>query len=103
MAVIPRIFAQFYFSLTHIISVPNFAKMPRLIFTFLSINTLLAAQKALEKAPQPLPCRVTPTPVELEIAICGMSLEILSLEDKNRAIEFLASANLSPAGIHEVD
>lgn len=76
--------------------------MQRLILTFSTLHAVLAAEKALRTAPQGFQCRVTPTPTGLGYSICGMSLEILRLEEEPAVIDFLKQNRHSPEGIHHV-
>lgn len=81
---------------------PFLQKMPRLILTFPTLHAVLAAEKALRTASQGFQCRVTPTPTGLGHSICGMSLEILRLEEKSAVIDFLKENFICPEGIHHV-
>jgi hypothetical protein len=81
---------------------PFLQKMQRLILTFPTLHAVLAAEKAARTAPQRFQCRVTPTPAGLGYSICGMSLEILRLEEESPIIDFLRQNRCPPEGIHHV-
>jgi hypothetical protein len=81
---------------------PFLQKMQRLILTFPTLHAVLAAEKAVRTAPQGFQCRVTPTPAGLGYSICGMSLEILSLEEESAVVDFLRLNRVPPEGIHRV-
>jgi hypothetical protein len=76
----------------------------RLILTFNTLHQVLSAEKALKTAPnRHFKIRPTPTPPGLSSSICGMSIELLQLEQKQSAIDFLSERNMPPKGIHLVD
>jgi hypothetical protein len=75
--------------------------MQRLILTFSTLHKVLAAQKVLASHQTNFRCRVTPTPAGLGDSICGMAIEILDTEMKDRIIACLARVDLKPSGIHQ--
>jgi hypothetical protein len=75
----------------------------RLILTFSTLHQVLAAEKALRSASQAtFSVRPTPTPPGLGSAICGMSIEILDENQKEKVLEFLSGKQLPPTGVHYV-
>ena len=73
----------------------------RLIFTFPTLHKVLSAEKTLRTSgDERLRCRPTPTPAALSQDICGMSLELMSLDSRELALSFLEKANLAPRGTH---
>jgi hypothetical protein len=76
----------------------------RLILTFETTHAVLAAEKALRAAKEKsFRFRPTPTPPGLTDSVCGMSLEILALEQRQQVVEFLSDCKLSPKGIFEIE
>lgn len=73
--------------------------MSRVILTFETLFQVLAADKFLRGQ---IDCRPTPTPPGLSTAVCGVSLEILNLQQRENAIKLLQEKSLSPNGIHEL-
>jgi len=77
--------------------------MMRLIFTFPTLHKVLSAEKKLRvSGDERLRCRPTPTPPGLSNDICGMSLELISPENRDLALNFLEQANLAPRGVHSL-
>lgn len=75
----------------------------RTILTFSTLHQVLAAEKTLRNTDVTKnSVRATPTPPGLGSAICGMSLELLEKENRQTVLESLATADLNPAGVHEV-
>jgi hypothetical protein len=75
----------------------------RLIFTFPTLQNLLAAEKALRlSGDDKLKCRSTPTPPGLEQTICGVSIELFASEHESHARQFLEQLGLPPKGVHRV-
>lgn len=77
--------------------------MTRVLLTFESLHKLLAAEKIIcELGQESLFVRPTPTPPQFADTVCGMSLEILSMETKDEILNHLKVSNLEPENIHEV-
>ena len=77
--------------------------MTRVLLTFESLHKLLAAEKSIsELNRKTLFVRPTPTPPQFADTVCGMSLEILSLDSKDEILKHLKFSNLEPENIHEV-
>jgi len=75
----------------------------RLILTFSTLHQVLAAEKSLRSADQAsFNVRPTPTPPGLGAAICGMSIEILDQDQKEKVLQFLRGKQLPPTGVHLV-
>lgn len=74
--------------------------MTRLILTFDTVFKVMAADRTLRSI---LPCRPTPTPAGLSTSICGVSIEILSAEDLDRALLALGEADNMPAAVHRTE
>jgi hypothetical protein len=77
--------------------------MARIILTFPSLRSVLAAEKALRENETPFDCRVTPIPPQLAHKVCGIAVELLSLSERKRAVDLLTKIDLSPSGIHDVE
>lgn len=76
----------------------------RIIMTFETTHKLLAAEKVLKSAPErAFRFRPTPTPPGLTDSVCGMSLEILSLDQKPDIIDFLSQHQIQPKAVHEIE
>ncbi len=76
----------------------------RIILTFETTHSVLAAEKALKGVnANRFRFRPTPTPPGLTEAVCGMSLEVLAHDQKKEIVEYLSNCQLTPKGIHEVD
>jgi hypothetical protein len=76
----------------------------RLILTFPTLHQVLAAERVLrESGDKNLRCRATPTPPGLSESICGMAIEIFSIEQKDTAIKFLLNHRIEPSGCHLLD
>ena len=77
--------------------------MTRVLLTFESLHKLLAAEKSIiEVGNRAYLVRPTPTPPEIADTVCGMSLEILSLELKESIVKHLNDSQLKPKDIHEI-
>ncbi len=77
--------------------------MSRIILTFETTHAVMAAERALkEAASKGFKFRPTPTPSGLSDSICGMSLEILSAQQKDEIVEHLKSRGRSPKGVHVI-
>ena len=76
--------------------------MPRLLLTFSTLRSVIAANKILRESDQAYACRVTPVPGGLEKSICGMAVELLEPSKKDIAVKCLNDAGLEPTGIHEI-
>jgi len=76
----------------------------RLIVTFKTLHQVLAAEKALRGAnPIVFKIRPTPTPPGLSTSICGMSIEILEVSQKEAILEFLTARAMTPSGVFEIN
>ncbi|MBX9668857.1 MAG: DUF3343 domain-containing protein [Candidatus Obscuribacterales bacterium] len=72
----------------------------RIILTFESTHAVLAAEKALKANNQrTFHVRPTPTPPGLSESVCGMSLEILSHDQKQDILSLLASCGNKPQAV----
>jgi len=76
--------------------------MQRLILTFPTLHAALAAEKVLRSAPESFQHRVTPTPSGLGYSVCGISIEILKIEDEAKVVAFLTLNQVVPSGIHHL-
>lgn len=73
--------------------------MPRLILTFENLFQVLAAEKLLRTNHS---CRTVPTPSGLSTDICGISIELLKIDDESGAIKELRGGSLAPKGVHHL-
>lgn len=80
--------------------------MKRILLTFESLHKLLRAEKFISEIDNPdekFRVRPTPTPPQISDTVCGMSLEILSTEQKDQILEHLTVSKLEPKNVHELD
>ena len=77
--------------------------MTRIILTFVNLHALLAAEKRLQESASGFRVRPTTTPPGLSADICGMSLEVLSVELEEEILEFLDAETLSPSGVYRLE
>jgi hypothetical protein len=74
--------------------------MSRVILTFPNLFQVLAADNVLNGRVQ---FRPTPTPPGLSADLCGMSIELLDLEEQEDALRFLSEAKIEPLGVHVLE
>ena len=75
----------------------------RIILTFETTHSVLAAEKVLKSAPEKFRFRPTPTPAGLSDSVCGMSLELLDLDKKQDVVDYLSTCQLQPQGVFELE
>lgn len=73
--------------------------MTRLILTFETVFQVLAADKALRPK---IKCRTVPTPAGLSSSICGISLELMQLEQENEALCLLEQNQIKAVAVHHM-
>lgn len=75
----------------------------RIILTFPTLHHVLSAEKVLrENSDTASSIRPTPTPPGLISAVCGMSLEILRVENVEMVLACLDSHGKKPAAMHKL-
>jgi hypothetical protein len=79
-------------------------KNRRLILTFESVHSLLAAEKCLrQNLNEHISIRATATPQHLTDSVCSMSLELFCIEEKDAILQVLKTENKYPSGVHLID